>query len=59
MVYQNQIKEAVEAIVSSIHPISIVLFGSVARKGKGNDLDLMIVNGCARRASRSIGPLGR
>jgi HEPN domain-containing protein/predicted nucleotidyltransferase len=43
MVYQNQIQEAVEAIVSSIHPISIVLFGSVARKGKGNDLDLMIV----------------
>jgi HEPN domain-containing protein len=43
MVYQNQIQEAVEAIVSTIHPISIVLFGSVARKGKGNDLDLMIV----------------
>lgn len=43
MVYQNQIQEAVEAIVSTIHPISIVLFGSVAREGKGNDLDLMIV----------------
>lgn len=43
MVYQNQIQEAVEAIVSTIHPISIVLFGSVARNGKGNDLDLMIV----------------
>ena len=43
MVYQNQIQEAVEAIVSTIHPISIVLFGSVATKGKGNDLDLLIV----------------
>lgn len=43
MVYQNQILEAVDAIVSTIHPISIVLFGSVARNGKGNDLDLMIV----------------
>jgi HEPN domain-containing protein len=41
MIYQNQIKEAVEAIVRSIHPVSIVLFGSVARKG--NDLDLLIV----------------
>jgi HEPN domain-containing protein len=43
VVYQNQIQEAVEAIVSTIHPISIVLFGSVATKGKGNDLDLLIV----------------
>ena len=43
MVYQNQIQEAVEAIVSTIHPISIVLFGSVATKGKGNDQDLLIV----------------
>jgi HEPN domain-containing protein/predicted nucleotidyltransferase len=43
MVYQIQIQEAVDAIVSTIQPISIVLFGSVAREGKGNDLDLMIV----------------
>lgn len=43
MVYQSQIQEAVEAIVHSIHPISIVLFGSVAVKGQGNDMDLMIV----------------
>jgi hypothetical protein len=41
MVYKIQIQEAVEAIVSTIHPISIVLFGSVAREGKGNDLYLM------------------
>ena len=34
MVYQNQIQEAVDAIVKTIHPISIVLFGSVAREGK-------------------------
>ena len=39
----DHIREAVDAIVCSVHPISIVLFGSVAREGKGNDLDMMIV----------------
>ena len=43
MVHRNQTKEAVEAIVKAIRPISVVLFGSVAREGQGNDLDLMIV----------------
>ena len=36
-------RETVDKIVEAIRPISIVLFGSTARNGVGNDLDLMIV----------------
>ena len=43
MIHDNQTKETVEAIIKAVHPISIVMFGSVAKKGHGNDLDLMIV----------------
>lgn len=43
MISLNKAKEAIDAIVQAVHPVSIVLFGSVAREGKGNDLDLMIV----------------
>ncbi|MGD9971588.1 MAG: hypothetical protein AB7S77_00850 [Desulfatirhabdiaceae bacterium] len=35
--------ESRNAIVGAIHPISIVLFGSVAVNDAGNDLDMMIV----------------
>uniref|UniRef100_A0A7C4MMP7 HEPN domain-containing protein n=1 Tax=Desulfatirhabdium butyrativorans TaxID=340467 RepID=A0A7C4MMP7_9BACT len=43
MMNPYHIHEAVQAIVRKVHPVSIVLFGSVARDGDGNDLDLMIV----------------
>ncbi len=43
MVHAHQVQKAVNAIVRTIHPISIVLFGSVAVNDTGNDLDLMIV----------------
>jgi len=43
MVFAAQAREAVAAIVKTIRPISIVLYGSTARQAEGNDLDLMIV----------------
>ena len=43
MVFSHQTRETVDVIVKAIRPVSIVLFGSVARDGRGNDLDLMIV----------------
>lgn len=36
-------RKATAAIVKTIKPISVILFGSVARIGQGNDLDLLIV----------------
>ncbi|MFO0793065.1 MAG: HEPN domain-containing protein [Candidatus Brocadiaceae bacterium] len=43
MVSLNDAKAVSDVIVDTIHPISIVVFGSVARKGFGNDLDLLII----------------
>lgn len=36
-------KKATESIVKTLQPLSVVLFGSVAREGIGADLDLLIV----------------
>lgn len=36
-------KEATNSIVKTLQPVSIVLFGSVAREGIGEDLDLMVI----------------
>jgi len=36
-------KEATEAIVKKLRHLSVILFGSVARKGTGADLDLLII----------------
>lgn len=43
MVTLKDAKEATASIVKALKPVSIVLFGSVARKGTGADLDLLIV----------------
>lgn len=43
MALEHQTRETVDAIVKAIRPVSVVLFGSTVRQGKGNDLDLMIV----------------
>ncbi len=43
MVSVHQARETVATIVKTIRLISILLYGSTARHGKGNDLDLMIV----------------
>ena len=43
MSIEHHARETVDAIVKAIRPVSVVLFGSTARQGKGNDLDLMIV----------------
>ena len=43
MVSLNDAKAVSNVIVNTIHPISIVVFGLVARKGIGNDLDLLII----------------
>lgn len=36
-------REAAEAILRGISPVSICVFGNVAREGSGNELDLLIV----------------
>jgi HEPN domain-containing protein/predicted nucleotidyltransferase len=38
-------RDVADSIVQAINPIAIVLFGSVAREGRGEDLDLLIVTG--------------
>ncbi|MBI5418317.1 HEPN domain-containing protein [Candidatus Poribacteria bacterium] len=43
MVYLADAKNVAKHIADSITPVCIVVFGSVAKTGKGNDLDLLIV----------------
>lgn len=43
MVTIKDAKETVNSIVTTLYPVSIVLFGSVAREGVGADLDLLVV----------------
>lgn len=43
MVSLSDAKDVSNAIIKTLHPISIVVFGSVARKGIGDDLDLLVV----------------
>jgi HEPN domain-containing protein len=43
MVSLKDAKDISNALIHSVHPISIVVFGSVAKKGIGDDLDLLIV----------------
>ncbi|MBI5308073.1 MAG: hypothetical protein HZB37_07040 [Planctomycetes bacterium] len=43
MVSFNDARDVSNAIITTLHPISIVIFGSVARKGIGEDLDLLVV----------------
>ncbi len=43
MITFHDAKKASRAIVRNLNPISVVLFGSVAREGQGEDLDFLIV----------------
>lgn len=43
MVTVDDAKSAAATIVKTLHPLSIVLFGSVARDGIGADMDLLVV----------------
>lgn len=52
MVTLNDAKKATDSIVRTLHPFSVVLFGSVARDGIGEDLDLLVVTD---NKSRSTG----
>ena len=43
MITFNEAKKASQAIVRNLNPLSVILFGSVAREGLGPDLDFLIV----------------
>ena len=43
MVTIKEAKETSKHIVNTIRPVAIILFGSVARNGFGEDLDLLII----------------
>ena len=43
MVTLKEAKEVTDVIVKAIRPSSVILFGSVAREGAGEDLDLLII----------------
>jgi len=43
MVTIEDIKEVKEVVVKTLHPISVQVFGSVAKKGVGTDLDLLVI----------------
>jgi HEPN domain-containing protein len=38
-------QKASDAIVKTLNPISVILFGSLAREGTGNDMDLLVITG--------------
>jgi len=44
MVSSTDIKPVAEALIKAVRPVSIYLFGSVARTGQGNDLDLLVIH---------------
>lgn len=43
MVTLDDAKEASRAIVDKLLPVSVIVFGSVAKNGMGNDLDILII----------------
>ena len=43
MVSLSDAKDVSTEIINTLHPISIVVFGSVAQKGVGKDLDILVV----------------
>jgi len=43
MVTLKDAKKAADSIVRALKPVSVVLFGSVARRGVGTDLDLLVI----------------
>lgn len=49
MVTLKDAQEVTDVIVRTLRPSSVILFGSVAKEGKGNDLDFMIVKDKVRK----------
>ena len=43
MVTLKDAKEVSDVIIKTLEPISVIVFGSVAKNGIGEDLDLLIV----------------
>lgn len=54
MVTLNDAKQVTETIVKTCRPLGIIIFGSVAQKGKGNDLDLLIIVNDEKKTDRDI-----
>ena len=43
MVTFKEAKDVADSVVKALHPVCVVLFGSVAREGKGTDMDILVV----------------
>lgn len=54
MVSFKDARDVSDSIVKEFHPISIVIFGSVAVKGSGDDLDLLIVTDDTSRTLNEV-----
>jgi hypothetical protein len=47
-------KKVARSIARTTDPVSVILFGSLAGKGIGNDLDLLVVRGAGLRAPATM-----
>lgn len=45
MVTLKEAQEVARMLTAKISPVAVILFGSVAREGRGEDLDLLVVTG--------------
>jgi predicted nucleotidyltransferase len=45
MVTLQEAQEVARGLTAKISPVAVILFGSVAREGRGEDLDLLVVTG--------------
>lgn len=54
MVQHKDVKELTNVLVQGLDPISIVVFGSIAEKDEGNDLDLLIVTNDSSKDMRTL-----
>jgi HEPN domain-containing protein len=43
MITLKDAKKTSDAIVKTLNPVSVIMFGSVAKEGTGNDLDLLVI----------------
>ena len=54
MVTLKDAKKVTESLVKQCHPLGIVVFGSVAQKGEGRDLDLLLIVNDKTKDSENI-----
>jgi HEPN domain-containing protein/predicted nucleotidyltransferase len=54
VVTMDDVGEVIPVVVRAVHPLSVTVFGSVARENRGNDLDLMIVVDRSQEALRDV-----